>query len=642
MVEAAAKPLSREEQLRRWQERRAQQPKSGGGGGGGGGGVSRRPKSPASDARKVKVKVRRSHPTMENNNKSGALRLHERGTVASRLKAKAPAPHCSNPTTFAPKPKEYPSTLPRGRKPNFLNEETEERRRSEPSNHVLRERRILSEQLKSAHRRSSSICLEESPGKPLYSPVIEEDSTNMLILRHEEGESAAVSPLSCSCRSSLFGSPPRHPSSHFRNSHGFDHLEPTNLHDDIHRGYESLSKHSSSLIDKYSPADLQHEASYNDYGAKFDKYEILVEQEEVAMETSQELDNVTTRSQRSITVQSFSSLSDDAGNWWEDWSDSRIPGGIVLPPSPSQRQWDDEKENHCEAKASHSKLFPLHHDSIDKRNDDQASSENSIEPNRNDTQADEEKDMNDGDSSFDWRDNLSPDLPSQRGSFKTTSKRRRDVPLLLLPAHVSSRTDIRRRTCSPTCDPPLIQSPLSSSLRSDPDELDRSDGLEDKRHKRSLSLDPSASIQSTGSLGDEVNFTQDVDLDSRGTMEPHIENAAGDEDIDDDAEPLVTSADTFVQVDGKTILRPIREYQSPLAHPTATEEPDRCCCRCCISRETLVDDLRNQIGDLQWRAETAETEKQKYQNQIFAMRKQYDTRITPFRDLFEEVRRLYY
>lgn len=97
-------------------------------------------------------------------------------------------------------------------------------------------------------------------------------------------------------------------------------------------------------------------------------------------------------------------------------------------------------------------------------------------------------------------------------------------------------------------------------------------------------------------------------------------------------------SETLLRIDGKTILQPLREEQEATSHLDSDDEEGRCACPCCTSREAKFKHVQSLVEDLRWRAEIAEAEKHKYQNQIYTIRKKVETRITPFRDMFDEVR----
>ena len=210
----------------------------------------------------------------------------------------------------------------------------------------------------------------------------------------------------------------------------------------------------------------------------------------------------------------------------------------------------------------------------------------------------------DGEGSFDWIDSLSPDDIFNR---RVPSRRRTDFL-------------------------PLFGSPLDRF---------RSQGLGTSEKSASSSIDSDI---------EEGLYSTTVAEDVAVSVEPASIDRVSDQCSDIDSETEAASHDTwnedeegkypavfehFVKVDGKTLLQPVREV--PTLQTQVEQEGNQCSCSCCLERTEKWEELGHQLSELKWRAEIAELEKQKYQNQIYGLRKQYEVRVTPFRDIFEEV-----
>jgi hypothetical protein len=135
-------------------------------------------------------------------------------------------------------------------------------------------------------------------------------------------------------------------------------------------------------------------------------------------------------------------------------------------------------------------------------------------------------------------------------------------------------------------------------------------------------------------IGIEPNPTGRV-LDQSSDIDSETDTASQDTRNEQEG-PVQFVSDTFLKVDGKTLLQPVRE--TPNMHPQLEPVGNACSCSCCSERkEQKWEEMGRQLEELKWRAENAEVDKQKYQNQIYAIRTKYEARLTPFREVFEEV-----
>ena len=214
----------------------------------------------------------------------------------------------------------------------------------------------------------------------------------------------------------------------------------------------------------------------------------------------------------------------------------------------------------------------------------------------------------DGEASFDWIDNLSPDEIVNR---RVPSRRRTDfLPLIGSPLdRFRSQGTVSTGEKSP-----------SSSIDSDIEE-----GL------FSTKVSEDVAIRSVEPMSIDRVSDQCSDIDS----ETDADNSHDTWNEDDEGKSP-SALEHFVKVNGKTLLQPVREIPT-LQAPAAEQEGNECSCSCCLERKEKWEDLGHQLSELKWRAEIAEQEKQKYHNQIYGLRKQYEVRVTPFRDIFEEV-----
>lgn len=652
--------------------------------------------------KKVKVKVRRSNPTPEQPHmrvrKSAALRLYEQGTVASRLKSKVPVqvqPSASASMLVHPS-KQYPSTLPKERK-ELQNGivGSEHRRKSEPS-HLAPpkqndENKPNQKQSQQPRESFSSIRLmQESPIRRGVDD--DDDSTNLLVIdyQQQQDEAGALSPLSCSFQSSTFGSPLTTTPARGR-PRNYDLIEPKQLMSDdddyendndkyFNNAPESLTKNSISPIDKETTANRHAKSSFVDdddndcdkenedlsVAQNNDVLSIVDHNDDVENSPGDCACNVTSRSksQRSSSIVllvgnnscSLSYGSDDCLDF-ENWDHLTSPAGMDLPGSPSQRRGEaaslgdhdhhpcnDLEQGTCstateEITSPVAKQEEPHIELEDSRGVDPPGDSATEELPEHSSDM-EMKD--DDDDLFDWRQNMTPDTPSPRNSLIGQIKRRMDARTLVLPDPSSTTEETPEQDESPKSDIRSQQSLSSSSLNSALEE--ENDNSQEDDHYRSatpVSSDrqvPSLKIDYHSSDMDVDEDTDESRLDDNDDDDSHssVVSEARD-DVDDCEEQRSLVCDRFFHAEGKTILQPVREQPIQKSHTREGGEAEYSCRRC-KTKDLQIEALRYQMGELQWRTETAESDKQKYQNQIFAFRKKYESRVTPFRDLFEEVR----
>jgi hypothetical protein len=156
------------------------------------------------------------------------------------------------------------------------------------------------------------------------------------------------------------------------------------------------------------------------------------------------------------------------------------------------------------------------------------------------------------------------------------------------------------------------------------------------RQTTEASSPPTSSAASCPS-DDEGNSICDSEADDV-VESPYLvtSNAICDPDDDEKVDDAVRSSclvpESVVRVNEKTILDAIRE--GPPAGGSSTELEATGCYAC----KSQIDDLRCQFDDLRWQSNCLMMEKRKLENINYSFRKNYESRITPFRNIIEEVR----
>ncbi len=666
---ASQPQLSREELLRQWQERKRTKPKK------------ERPLSP----KKVKVRVRRSHPTAAND---PALRLYEQGTVASRLKSK----HL----------KQNPATRPSGRSKSWNSCEPERRKLEPNQSHETRH--------------------ADDKDKENENENEEDDySTNVLIIAHIE---APVSPLSCSYRSAHVGSPtstniPRHPRYYTMIERGIDHNESiasnsissqspvgilegkkdlenskdvTNItkrsksqrsitlpsynecRDDFDLEDRSHRSLLSGVVLPGSPSQRERVLSFesdqedhlldnlwlkqsNDFECKY----LDESKEKMRLETPpKHYSDLNSGEENHTHIFSLEHVGNDHEKEIDDINkDVSAESRAILRSTPSQRQPRSFNADYSDGVYQTENQSPTPQQAKGPGAEIQWVNEKVLTETTHERK-DQGHELNE--DSFDWRNSRSPDTPPQRRSFVNQTLGR-------LSSSGSQKEVSEGTTQYPECDNNDSEAGTNKHMLSD-DDIDedsfdwrhnlspdtpprRQSSISVRRRKESLlilSRSPldrfrrgrHASLQAdpmSSSLDSEFDIVADGALiteeDSHGETDGSSMDSALHENDEDSNPQQILVADTFVQVEGKTVLQPVREE---LIQPSDLHHDEKMClCSCCTSRDAQVETLRLQLEELQWRAETAEVDKQKSQNQIYAIRKKYEMRVTPFRDIFDEV-----
>jgi len=162
------------------------------------------------------------------------------------------------------------------------------------------------------------------------------------------------------------------------------------------------------------------------------------------------------------------------------------------------------------------------------------------------------------------------------------------------------------------------------------------------------SLSPSSSFSSSSSIESEDEMELQDSKDVTCPMKPESINKGnecrdGDSRSETSIEASLNESEGFAQtassmyfkVDGKTILYTVPE--NPAEKPRMDEDGNSSFRSPFVRRRERWEEMENELAELKWRLEKAEVEKQKYQNQNYGIRKKFDARVTPFRDVFEEV-----
>lgn len=451
------------------------------------------------------------------------------------------------------------------------------RRKSEPYQHATA---VLQE-------RSTNLPLAKSetkvtPDNSLLKPQAPRQEINVVILSQDD-ENVPVSPLSS--RSSTFGSP-------FQATHVSHHRRrPQHHHDENDENHMK----ENSLCPSLSPIQQQQHGS-----------------PEFLHVTSR------SRSQRSTSVARSLSYEDtEAGDMdhsivSSSSGDLKDLNGIELvqqsTQSPentaSQRLDDCGPESYREGKDVELSAENLENTPALRQDNDIERGEALPEEYEKEPVAQQSQDSSS--PPFDWLDNLSPDEALH--GYRRRPKNRRRAFL----TQISSPLDCFHKNSLTIREPP---SGSPSSLDSEIQDYDQSPVP--KGYKGSASDQSSDIVSDTDTAGRE-----------------HIEQEHEENSLD-----TMVIPDTHITVEGKTVLQPIREtpfLQSNL-HAASEESTIECNCQCCSLRNKNVKEMMAQVEEMKWRIDHSEIERQKYSNQLYAIRKKYESRITPFRDVFEEV-----
>jgi hypothetical protein len=635
--------------------------------------------------KRIKVKVRRSDHTPNKSEPEAVTTLYERGTVAWRLKSKhphhhfihkPPPPQLSHPPTGNPpsvqqqqQKQKQPSSLPKERTNqhhSLLPLISQVRRKSEPNPIVTRPALV---------ERSPNLLIPAGDGgawKPntdatptaiIVKPMVDTSWKDFdLIIAPQDGQNWALSPMSSRSASILFGSPSSSPT----------HGSPRQQHRPRHYDSPPKEDHRDDH-DNIDNDDSNDEPRRENRLTYIDLSPIL--QERTTATATADFPNVTSRSksQRSIATSSVArslSYQDDeppssSGDVSRESETSKKHRYDSLVPCKSISQDEGrEPSDHCNGVSSvlddvleldtfeprvygRGSMKKPPHESTEQSSDHREHSDRrenapSVDSDQDDTPSRFTQDHSrrstrsshgevpgslplgdslakqnqqsidlastphypDGEGSFDWIDNLSPDDLFNR---RVPSRRRTDFL-------------------------PLFGSPLDRF---------RSQGLGTGEKSASSSIDSdieeglcSTTVAEDVAISDEPESIDRVS-DQCSDIDSETEAASHDTWNEDEEGKYPAVFEHFVKVDGKTLLQPVREV--PTLQTQVEQEGNQCSCSCCLERTEKWEELGHQLSELKWRAEIAELEKQKYQNQIYGIRKQYEVRVTPFRDIFEEV-----
>ena len=143
-----------------------------------------------------------------------------------------------------------------------------------------------------------------------------------------------------------------------------------------------------------------------------------------------------------------------------------------------------------------------------------------------------------------------------------------------------------------------------------------------------MEASPEHAEDSLGNVNKSSEFSEDNDAYISNPGTPNVQGRLQSQEVNN-AEPVYTNPNSEVRVLGKVTLHNISE--EPFKQSQHSSQQD-------TSSYSYENIDPQQLDELRWQVNTLLTEKKKLENKLYAMRKGYENRVTPFRDLFEDVR----
>ena len=149
-----------------------------------------------------------------------------------------------------------------------------------------------------------------------------------------------------------------------------------------------------------------------------------------------------------------------------------------------------------------------------------------------------------------------------------------------------------------------------------------------RRSEAAMEASPEHAEDSLGNVNKSSEFSEDNDAYISNPGTPNVQGRLQSQEVNN-AEPVYTNPNSEVRVLGKVTLQNISE--EPFKQSQHSSQQD-------TSSYSYENIDPQQLDELRWQVNTLLTEKKKLENKLYAMRKGYENRVTPFRDLFEDVR----
>lgn len=705
--------LSREEQLRIWQEqRRAKQ--------GNRTTVSTATPNPTAQTKRVKVRVRNpaTNTKATTPGENPAERLYKQQTVASRLKANTtPNSHQNGnlPQRSSQNTKDStlpPSSLPRLH-PKSLPLSNIPRRKSEPINsyHVLRENSSVHNAPTNFKKKVASSSLVDL-SKPIHhcskfnyskhtSHTPQKDLT-MLIIDMRQNIDAVLSPLSCAVPSPItISSNRRRRPAHYNistttttTSHSSSSFEDTELSTNIHVNDENDAdswQNSFHFGEGVPPSPIRVNGNDDKNATTKKSYQHLCETNTTPSNVRElgeteplekdSIDPATPGESNLLPCHVDQCYSPNSNRdleqhtpWVQDCchenTESTVEANRVTSVHSLSLPNGDNEDNRTHESFSKTdisnSLVTFTSNDVEKGN--LFEQNNAMEGITDDKDGNESDDNPDDeiDPLFDWRQNLSPIMQDDRNVLQR--KRRTDASMLILPIP------------SPMDETEPDENSHHHTESKIPDHMEvRNSFVVDRQQRRRQRID----ISEDAVLTERPECNEDTDDESSASTFKRKVEDCDDEDIDssdidqvvqwedasaqqmpesrqgDDEEKENLSGlagdlssvqegssqdsvsppmfpDAALRINGRTTLVAIREDIVD-SEVSLTNMEDEKCVLCKVKAKEVLN-LQAQLSELRWRADNAAVNNKKLQNQLYAMRKNYEGRVSPFRRIFEEVR----